>query len=597
MGAGLRPPAPGVIGAESQVDPSTLLQSGSRAEPGPAPTPPSTSNGSALAASARPDGAYAGLAAVDGDDSWVMTSNGSTAFTAPALRSSSGFYGSVATLSGDLTDNGQSDLVAVNADSVWVMLSSGTGLGAPQEWSAVNFYGTEATLLADLTGNGRDDLVAVDANSVWVMLSTGIGFAAPVQWSSGAFYGSVTTLAGDVNGDGWADLIAVNSGSTWVMTSNCSDGFSAPVQWSSGAFYGSVTTLAGDVNGDGRADLIAVNSDSSWVMTSTGSAFAAPTEWSSGAFYGSRATLVYATPEALTPITITTTSLPAATKEVSYSTVLSASGGTSPLSWTVRSGSLPAGLNLSSDGVISGLLATSGTSDFSVQVTDSSTPTPQTKTASLSITVDATTPSAVTSPNWSGYVLDDGPYSSVTGTFTVPDLAASAGQTYASEWVGIDGFSNHDLIQSGVGEMYDPTTNLVYTQAWWEILPAAETPITMTVLPGDSVTVTVSQIAGTSWAISLTNLSTGQSFTTDQSYSGPASSADWIVEAPEVDGQIATLGSYSPDVTFSSPGETGASAALVEAAMVQSGVQVSSPSAWTAAGFAVAFGDLPPPPP
>jgi hypothetical protein len=332
-------------------------------------------------------------------------------------------------------------------------------------------------------------------------------------------------------------------------------------------------------------------------MTSTGSAFAAPTEWSSGAFYGSRATLVYATPEALTPITITTTSLPAATKEVSYSTVLSASGGTSPLSWTVRSGSLPAGLNLSSDGVISGLLATSGTSDFSVQVTDSSTPTPQTKTASLSITVDATTPSAVTSPNWSGYVLDDGPYSSVTGTFTVPDLAASAGQTYASEWVGIDGFSNHDLIQSGVGEMYDPTTNLVYTQAWWEILPAAETPITMTVLPGDSVTVTVSQIAGTSWAISLTNLSTGQSFTTDQSYSGPASSADWIVEAPEVDGQIATLGSYSPDVTFSSPGETGASAALVEAAMVQSGVQVSSPSAWTAAGFAVAFGDLPPPPP
>jgi hypothetical protein len=575
-----------------------------------------------------------------------MTSNGSTAFTAPALRSSSGFYGSVATLSGDLTDNGQSDLVAVNADSVWVMLSSGTGLGAPQEWSAVNFYGTEATLLADLTGNGRDDLVAVDANSVWVMLSTGIGFAAPVQWSSGAFYGSVTTLAGDVNGDGWSDLIAVNSGSTWVMTSNGSDGFSAPVQWSSGAFYGSVTTLAGDVNGDGRADLIAVNSDSTWVMTSngsdgftaptqwssgafyggvatlvgdfngdgradliavnsdstwvmtsTGSAFAAPTEWSSGAFYGSRATLVYATPEALTPITITTTSLPAATKEVSYSTVLSASGGTSPLSWTVRSGSLPAGLNLSSDGVISGLLATSGTSDFSVQVTDSSTPTPQTKTASLSITVDATTPSAVTSPNWSGYVLDDGPYSSVTGTFTVPDLAASAGQTYASEWVGIDGFSNHDLIQSGVGEMYDPTTNLVYTQAWWEILPAAETPITMTVLPGDSVTVTVSQIAGTSWAISLTNLSTGQSFTTDQSYSGPASSADWIVEAPEVDGQIATLGSYSPDVTFSSPGETGASAALVEAAMVQSGVQVSSPSAWTAAGFAVAFGDLPPPPP
>lgn len=64
---------------------------------------------------------------------------------------------------------------------------------------------------------------------------------------------------------------------------------------------------------------------------------------------------------------------PAGTVGVAYSASLAASGGTSPYSWSVASGSLPAGLSLSgSSGVISGTPTTQGTSTFTAQVQDAS---------------------------------------------------------------------------------------------------------------------------------------------------------------------------------------------------------------------------------
>ncbi|MHC4714860.1 MAG: putative Ig domain-containing protein [Planctomycetota bacterium] len=85
---------------------------------------------------------------------------------------------------------------------------------------------------------------------------------------------------------------------------------------------------------------------------------------------------------------ITTTSLPNGTVDVAYSETLAATGGVTPYTWSVISGSLPSGLSLaSSTGVISGTPTTEETQNFTVQVTDSQDPA-DTDTQALSITID-----------------------------------------------------------------------------------------------------------------------------------------------------------------------------------------------------------------
>lgn len=69
---------------------------------------------------------------------------------------------------------------------------------------------------------------------------------------------------------------------------------------------------------------------------------------------------------------ILTTSLNNATVGVNYTNQLSASGGTPPYTWTIALGSqpLPPNLNLSTNGIISGVATSAGTNSFIVRVTD-----------------------------------------------------------------------------------------------------------------------------------------------------------------------------------------------------------------------------------
>ena len=100
---------------------------------------------------------------------------------------------------------------------------------------------------------------------------------------------------------------------------------------------------------------------------------------------------------ASTQLTISTSSLASGTSGTAYSQKLVASGGTPNYTWSIASGSLPAGLTLvAGTGVISGTPTASGTSIFTVNVTDSSSPV-QTKSVALSITVAPTTLSILTS--------------------------------------------------------------------------------------------------------------------------------------------------------------------------------------------------------
>jgi len=82
-------------------------------------------------------------------------------------------------------------------------------------------------------------------------------------------------------------------------------------------------------------------------------------------------------------------SLPGAALGTAYSHILQAAGGSSPYSWSIASGSLPAGLTLSSAGVITGTPSAAGTvSGIVLKVTDSANAS---ASANASIAVAAST--------------------------------------------------------------------------------------------------------------------------------------------------------------------------------------------------------------
>jgi hypothetical protein len=174
-----------------------------------------------------------------------------------------------------------------------------------------------------------------------------------------------------------------------------------------------------------------------------------------------------------------------------------------------------------------------------------------------------------------------------------------------SEWIGIDGWApSTTLIQAGVTELYDPTTNLVTTGAWWEILPDDPTNVLInwnqvSVHPGDSVSVAISQMSGSLWSIGVVDNTTGQSFATQQLYSGAGATAEWIVEAPTTaaTGTTDTLGDFTPPISFSNARLTGAQTTTDAVTMVQGGVSVAVPSALVSGAFTVTYAGSPTPAP
>jgi hypothetical protein len=88
---------------------------------------------------------------------------------------------------------------------------------------------------------------------------------------------------------------------------------------------------------------------------------------------------------------VTTGALVAGTVGTAYSGTLAASGGIPPFTWTLTSGTLPAGINMNAAGVLSGTptAAGVGTTNLTFKVTDSGTATAMSATATLGLTIAA----------------------------------------------------------------------------------------------------------------------------------------------------------------------------------------------------------------
>ncbi len=284
-----------------------------------------------------------------------------------------------------------------------------------------------------------------------------------------------------------------------------------------------------------------------WLVAADGGVF----DFGDANFYGSlggqkiSAPIVAVAVAGQSSPTVSTTALPGAIVGQPYTSSIDVSGGDGTV--TVAATGLPAGLSITPNGTLEGTPDVAGLASVTITATDSHGTT-TTQSIELSVTnplqgqLSSATPQA--SSNWAGYYVEPGSFDAITGTFTVPSLAANqpaycdSGQPTPgcslSEWVGIDGATNSSLIQAGVEltPQGDGTTYQIYP--WWEILPNVQTNVnSLSVAAGNQVTVNIFKtMNANNWEIQIINDTTGASFTTTQPYNGPGASAEWITEAP-----------------------------------------------------------------
>jgi hypothetical protein len=252
-----------------------------------------------------------------------------------------------------------------------VKMNGGT---SPYNWSLV-----AGTLPAGLTlGSSTSDSVSISgtptgpsAGSITIKVSDAAGMS------------STQTLTITINPPpplavSTTSLPAGTVGAAYSQSLQATGGVS-PYSWSvtggslpAGLSLGSAGVISGTPRAPGAASFVVTVTDSETPTAKTATA-----------------NLSITVPA--TPLTVGTASLPAGVVQSVYpGATLQATGGTMPYSWAISSGNLPAGLSLdASTGAISGTPTAVGTSNFTVKVTDSTTPTPQTATMNLSITINA----------------------------------------------------------------------------------------------------------------------------------------------------------------------------------------------------------------
>ncbi len=140
------------------------------------------------------------------------------------------------------------------------------------------------------------------------------------------------------------------------------------------------------------------------------------------------------------------------------------------------------------------------------------------------------------SSNWAGYAVTGGSFTSVSGTWVQPAAdCTSTGASSSAFWVGLGGntTSSGSLEQAGTSAECNAAGTASYW-AWYELVPAASVKVALKVLPGDTISTTVT-VDGTKVTMTVTNVTRRTSVTKVKTMAAPdTSSAEWVAEAPSL---------------------------------------------------------------
>ncbi len=176
----------------------------------------------------------------------------------------------------DVNGDGIPDLVAGNANGIYVTFGNGDGTFRPGPTSTISFQPSGIHVL-DLNHDGAIDLLMTggpDVPGCCVAISYGNGdgtFETAISFSAGENAEIETSAVGDFNGDGITDIVTLGSAGIYMFLGNLSGGFNAPVLTPVADVPDSAfQVLAADFNHDGVPDVVVSTTEGVSVFFGTG---------------------------------------------------------------------------------------------------------------------------------------------------------------------------------------------------------------------------------------------------------------------------------------------------------------------------------------
>lgn len=133
------------------------------------------------------------------------------------------------------------------------------------------------------------------------------------------------------------------------------------------------------------------------------------------------------------------------------------------------------------------------------------------------------------SGNWAGYAASGRTFTKIVGHWVEPKAVCNGSALYAP-WIGLDGFNDSTVEQTGV--QTECVGGKPRVSGWYEMFPAAPVYFSNPASIGDHFTAKVAYIGGGNYKLTLTDNTKGWSHTVQKSLKAKNASAEAIIEAP-----------------------------------------------------------------
>jgi len=128
-----------------------------------------------------------------------------------------------------------------------------------------------------------------------------------------------------------------------------------------------------------------------------------------------------------------------------------------------------------------------------------------------------------TSADWAGYVVattlnspQNNAITDVKGSWIVPTVSGSVTpNAFSASWIGIDGYASNTVEQ--IGTDANVNNGVAVYAAWYEMFPKPPVYLNMTISAGDTISAEVNYLGMGKFRLSITDVTTGETFSTIQS--------------------------------------------------------------------------------